>query len=312
MVVFLFLMPIVVEKFTKAWILTPFLTFLIAVGYWGLNAVAQDLENPFGHGANDLPVKELCETFVDRVVESNLIWFQEIREQRSVHKYSCFFRGDLPVEPPKMLVGSLHGVQVPSLSRRMSSKKTSSTHHATSLQVQPSESLVDDNQDAKIPGPAKTNQMVGGSAFEGEMQTRERDKDKVHNLWNNAQISNNTSLHCGDEYFNSTRDIHNGKVVHDQQQDSLGNIPIAFRPVHACANDDIDMAVLRTTSAPVLTRQELQIPPCIIKTAPAVIHSQANLAQGRMRSPGWANREVPSPLSPLSPQGPRRRASCPS
>ena len=37
-------------------ILSPVLTFFIMVGYWGLNEICAELENPFGEDANDLPI----------------------------------------------------------------------------------------------------------------------------------------------------------------------------------------------------------------------------------------------------------------
>eukprot|EP00746_Dinoflagellata_sp_MGD_P152894 gnl/MRDRNA2_/MRDRNA2_83949_c0_seq1.p1 gnl/MRDRNA2_/MRDRNA2_83949_c0~~gnl/MRDRNA2_/MRDRNA2_83949_c0_seq1.p1 ORF type:complete len:681 (-),score=119.56 gnl/MRDRNA2_/MRDRNA2_83949_c0_seq1:208-2136(-) len=58
---FVLMMPVVVEKFTQAMILTPLLTFFIVLGYWGLNAAAIRLESPFSDAVNDVTLGALLE-----------------------------------------------------------------------------------------------------------------------------------------------------------------------------------------------------------------------------------------------------------
>merc|ERR1719316_2372699 len=69
MKLFVCLTPIVIENFTKGWMLTPLLSFLTTLSYWGLNELAIELENPFGEDINDLPVEELCLQLNERIGE---------------------------------------------------------------------------------------------------------------------------------------------------------------------------------------------------------------------------------------------------
>lgn len=98
---FIFLMPIVIEKFTQAWILTPLLSFLITLSYWGLNSVAMELENPFGEDVNDLPLKELCESYIEKTMEScaaSNYDVYNVHDSSGVHTYSKLYKngGCLP------------------------------------------------------------------------------------------------------------------------------------------------------------------------------------------------------------------------
>lgn len=40
-------------------ILSPILSFFAVLGYWGLNQIAVELENPFGDDENDLPLEHV-------------------------------------------------------------------------------------------------------------------------------------------------------------------------------------------------------------------------------------------------------------
>lgn len=100
---FVFLMPVVIEKFTQAWILTPALCFLVTLSYWGLNSVAMELENPFGEDINDLPLKELCETYIDKIMESQSTCLSDLADvSTTVHNYSMLYidGGCLPQAKP--------------------------------------------------------------------------------------------------------------------------------------------------------------------------------------------------------------------
>ena len=68
LVVFMVVCPLMVSQFTKSLILSPILTFFIMTGYWGLNEICAELENPYGEDANDIPLllmhKDFCTTIV--------------------------------------------------------------------------------------------------------------------------------------------------------------------------------------------------------------------------------------------------------
>mmetsp|Transcript_97005 Transcript_97005/g.172660 ORF Transcript_97005/g.172660 Transcript_97005/m.172660 type:complete len:273 (+) Transcript_97005:2-820(+) len=57
--------PVGVAHFTQGSFLTPLLTFGITLVYWSLMGIAQELENPYAHGANQLPVIDLHDRFVE-------------------------------------------------------------------------------------------------------------------------------------------------------------------------------------------------------------------------------------------------------
>eukprot|EP00746_Dinoflagellata_sp_MGD_P133389 gnl/MRDRNA2_/MRDRNA2_67079_c0_seq3.p1 gnl/MRDRNA2_/MRDRNA2_67079_c0~~gnl/MRDRNA2_/MRDRNA2_67079_c0_seq3.p1 ORF type:complete len:516 (+),score=77.52 gnl/MRDRNA2_/MRDRNA2_67079_c0_seq3:79-1626(+) len=69
LVVFLFLCPAVAFVFTGGEILTSSLTFCCLMGFWGLNRIAMELENPFGCEANHLPMAELHHAFAEAIGE---------------------------------------------------------------------------------------------------------------------------------------------------------------------------------------------------------------------------------------------------
>jgi predicted membrane chloride channel (bestrophin family) len=99
------LLPVVVERFTQAWMLTPLLSFLITLGLWTLNAVATQLEHPFGTGFNDIPVKEFSDMYLDRTMEYVRASFVDHNGQCSVHDdYSALF--GTPIEDDDSLTKS--------------------------------------------------------------------------------------------------------------------------------------------------------------------------------------------------------------
>jgi len=69
LIVFVLTCPLLIMNFTDSPIFTPVLTFLAVLGYWGLNEIACELENPFGNDSNDLPLLEIHHDFVDAVEE---------------------------------------------------------------------------------------------------------------------------------------------------------------------------------------------------------------------------------------------------
>merc|ERR1719487_3020413 len=108
---FIILTPIVVERFTQSYLLTPVLSFLICLSYWGLNAVAMELENPFGEDVNDLPLKELCDTYVDKIMEATSATNSDLSQvENTVHTYSALYinGGCLPItkKAPALLLSA--------------------------------------------------------------------------------------------------------------------------------------------------------------------------------------------------------------
>lgn len=69
LVVFVFLCPAVAFVFTGGVALTTSLTFFSLVGFWGLNRIAIELENPFGCEVNHLPLAEMHHAYVEALGE---------------------------------------------------------------------------------------------------------------------------------------------------------------------------------------------------------------------------------------------------
>ncbi|KAF4697953.1 Zinc finger, RAN-binding domain containing 2, partial [Perkinsus olseni] len=65
LVVFLLILPMMVLRMTQSAALSPILSFFCLLGYWGLNEIAVELENPFGDDDNDLPLEAIHTEFVD-------------------------------------------------------------------------------------------------------------------------------------------------------------------------------------------------------------------------------------------------------
>jgi hypothetical protein len=92
------------------------LSFLTALSYWGLNAVAIELENPFGEDVNDLPLHELCATLNERILELGCSHVQDTLE--TVHEFSGMFaKGRLPHGPTGWENLVPHKATEPSLAR---------------------------------------------------------------------------------------------------------------------------------------------------------------------------------------------------
>jgi predicted membrane chloride channel (bestrophin family) len=72
LVVFVVLCPMVAFVFTGGEILTSVLTFCSLMGFWGLNRIALELENPFGCEVNHLPLAELHHAFVEALGEMHI------------------------------------------------------------------------------------------------------------------------------------------------------------------------------------------------------------------------------------------------
>lgn len=95
---FICVAPVVIENFTQGWVLTPILSFLTILSYYGLNAVSVELENPFGEDVNDLPLHELCATLNDRILELGCSHVQDAQD--TVHDFSGLFaKHRLPTGP---------------------------------------------------------------------------------------------------------------------------------------------------------------------------------------------------------------------
>eukprot|EP00397_Hematodinium_sp_SG-2012_P042161 GEMP01046576.1.p1 GENE.GEMP01046576.1~~GEMP01046576.1.p1 ORF type:complete len:410 (+),score=48.02 GEMP01046576.1:119-1348(+) len=69
LVIFLILCPITMAYYTGHVIMAPMITLLITMGYWGLNDICNELENPYGEDANDLPLFMIHKDFVSQIDE---------------------------------------------------------------------------------------------------------------------------------------------------------------------------------------------------------------------------------------------------
>eukprot|EP00927_Polykrikos_kofoidii_P023935 TRINITY_DN21872_c0_g1_i1.p1 TRINITY_DN21872_c0_g1~~TRINITY_DN21872_c0_g1_i1.p1 ORF type:complete len:629 (+),score=79.89 TRINITY_DN21872_c0_g1_i1:33-1889(+) len=63
--------PAYVALFTRSLIVGPIMSFLLYQGFWGVNEVAKELENPFGVDHNDVPLGDMHERFTDTLAEIN-------------------------------------------------------------------------------------------------------------------------------------------------------------------------------------------------------------------------------------------------
>eukprot|EP00927_Polykrikos_kofoidii_P028567 TRINITY_DN24914_c0_g1_i1.p1 TRINITY_DN24914_c0_g1~~TRINITY_DN24914_c0_g1_i1.p1 ORF type:complete len:617 (-),score=76.74 TRINITY_DN24914_c0_g1_i1:26-1711(-) len=62
-------LPLYVCLFTQSMIIGPVMTFLLFEGFWGVNEVAKELENPFGVDANDICLPDFHSRFMDTMLE---------------------------------------------------------------------------------------------------------------------------------------------------------------------------------------------------------------------------------------------------
>jgi len=65
--VFICSCPLMVIVFTSSASTAAVMTFCTIVGYWGINGIAAELENPYGEELNDLPLEEMNADFVDTI-----------------------------------------------------------------------------------------------------------------------------------------------------------------------------------------------------------------------------------------------------
>lgn len=73
LVVFLMCCPLVVFVFTGGEVLSPGLTFITVIGFWGIHEIAVEIENPFGVDSNHLPLATLHETMVNALLEVSCV-----------------------------------------------------------------------------------------------------------------------------------------------------------------------------------------------------------------------------------------------
>lgn len=72
LVAFEIICPAVAFKFTGGELLTSALTFFSLMGFWGLNRIAIELENPFGCEVNHLPLAELHHAYAEALGEMHV------------------------------------------------------------------------------------------------------------------------------------------------------------------------------------------------------------------------------------------------
>jgi len=70
LVSFVVISPIVIAQWTGGPFLSAAFSFFVTLGYWGLNEICGELENPFGDDANDLPLVEIHQEFIEALSES--------------------------------------------------------------------------------------------------------------------------------------------------------------------------------------------------------------------------------------------------
>lgn len=103
---FVFMMPVIIEQFTGTGVLTPALSFLIVVCYWGLDRVARELENPFGEDANDLPLHDFCANFNDTIQQMCVVQVQNHEDLDQVYTFSEMYtpgNNRMPLKKPAAL-----------------------------------------------------------------------------------------------------------------------------------------------------------------------------------------------------------------
>merc|ERR1719386_439723 len=61
--------PVMISQFTDNLVLAPILTFFVVLGYWGLNEICAELENPYGEDPNDLDLIEMHRNFAQGIKE---------------------------------------------------------------------------------------------------------------------------------------------------------------------------------------------------------------------------------------------------
>jgi len=69
-VVFVIVSPIVIAQWTGGVYLCSFMSFFVNLGFWGLNEICGELENPFGDDPNDLPLVEIHHEFIEALAET--------------------------------------------------------------------------------------------------------------------------------------------------------------------------------------------------------------------------------------------------
>jgi len=63
------LLPFYIDMFTKQVVLTPIIAFVLPMVYCGMNAIAVELEEPFGTDLNDVDIDERHEAFICWMVD---------------------------------------------------------------------------------------------------------------------------------------------------------------------------------------------------------------------------------------------------
>eukprot|EP00451_Oxyrrhis_marina_P019134 CAMPEP_0204342208 /NCGR_PEP_ID=MMETSP0469-20131031/23963_1 /ASSEMBLY_ACC=CAM_ASM_000384 /TAXON_ID=2969 /ORGANISM="Oxyrrhis marina" /LENGTH=501 /DNA_ID=CAMNT_0051327073 /DNA_START=54 /DNA_END=1559 /DNA_ORIENTATION=- len=66
------LTPVAMDMFTQDVTFTVILTFVVTLGFWGLNQLAVELEDPYGGEANDLPLASVHNEFVQLIEDLSL------------------------------------------------------------------------------------------------------------------------------------------------------------------------------------------------------------------------------------------------
>jgi len=72
LIAFALMVPILIVNFTDSLVLSPILSFVTVLGYWGLNEIATELEEPFGDDLNDLPLVQMHDELMTNIEDALL------------------------------------------------------------------------------------------------------------------------------------------------------------------------------------------------------------------------------------------------
>eukprot|EP00397_Hematodinium_sp_SG-2012_P019369 GEMP01019897.1.p1 GENE.GEMP01019897.1~~GEMP01019897.1.p1 ORF type:complete len:484 (+),score=77.33 GEMP01019897.1:375-1826(+) len=112
LVVFLVICPIMVAQHSHGYITVALLTFCVTMGYWGLNEICAELENPYGEDINDLPLEGMHADFVS-TIESILSRSADPDDPFATMVEDLFYINDAPSDRDSSTMGA--GEQAPSV-----------------------------------------------------------------------------------------------------------------------------------------------------------------------------------------------------
>jgi len=67
LIIFIVLCPLMIANYTEHIFAAPITTLFVTMGYWGLNDICNEFENPYGEDPNDLPLIMFHKDFVSQI-----------------------------------------------------------------------------------------------------------------------------------------------------------------------------------------------------------------------------------------------------